>query len=234
MTSTETRIKITTLATSIIFIILFISSFVIIQVVSVSTPRKRAGAVQQEGALCLWEKPCRERHGWGWSLFLFVSRSKQKGRKINKSDLKKMESQPLLYLWHERLTFWISWYLWQNVQFKKYLVDNLHAQGFFQAIFNHMGPNMARGWQGDSAGTKVIIFPSSCICLGALNFCCNQISYFFCLISIISCYLGEAWRGATWQQNCTNTKGSLFICSIYRICESSNCDTRVANTNTNT
>ena len=127
-----------------------------IQVVSVATPRKRSGAVQQEGALCLWEEPCRERHGWGWSLLLFVSRSKQKGRKINKSELKKMESQHLLYLWHERLTFWISWYLWQKIQL--YLVDNLHAQVFFQAIFNHMGPNMARGWQGDSAGTKVIIF----------------------------------------------------------------------------
>ena len=89
MTSTETRIKIRTLATSIIFIILFISSFVIIQVVSVPTPRKRAGAVQQEGALCLWEKPCRERHGWGWSLFLFVSRSKQKGRKSTNLNWKK-------------------------------------------------------------------------------------------------------------------------------------------------
>ena len=130
---------------------------------------------------------------------------------------------------HCYLTFWVSWYLWQNVQFKNiYIVDNLHAPGIFQAIFNHMGPNMARGWQGDSAGTKVIFFPSSCFCLGALNFCCNQISDFFCLISIISCYLGEAWRGATWQQNCTNTKGSLFICSIYRSCESSNCNTRVA------
>ena len=81
MTSTETRIKIRTLATSIIFIISFISSFVIIQVVSVPTPRKRSGAVQQEGALCLWEEPCRERHGWGWSFLLFVSRSKQKREK---------------------------------------------------------------------------------------------------------------------------------------------------------
>ena len=68
----------------------FISSFVIIiQVVSVATARKRCGSVQQEGALCLWEEPCRERHGWGWSLLLFVSRSKQKGRKINKFELKK-------------------------------------------------------------------------------------------------------------------------------------------------
>ena len=25
-----------------------------------------------------------------------------------------------------------------------------------QAIFHHMGPNMARGWEGDSAGTKVV------------------------------------------------------------------------------
>ena len=151
--------------------------------------------------------------------FLLVAANKR-GEKSTNLNWKKMESQPLLYLWHERLTFWISWYLWQNVQFKNiYIVDNLHASGIFQAIFNHMGPNMARGWQGDSAGTKVIIFPSSCICLGALNFCCNQISYFFCLISIISCYLGEAWRGATWQQNCTNTKGSLFICSIYCVCE---------------
>ena len=60
---------------------------------------------------------------------------------------------------HCYLTFWVSWYLWQNVQFKNiYIVDNLHVPGIFQAIFNHMGPNMARGWQGDSAGTKVIIF----------------------------------------------------------------------------
>ena len=89
MTSTETRIKIRTLATSIIFITLFILSFVIIQVVSVPTPRKRAGSVQQEGALCLWEEPCRERHGWGWSFLLFVSRSKQKGRKSTNLNWKK-------------------------------------------------------------------------------------------------------------------------------------------------
>ena len=86
-------------------------------------------------------------------------------------------------------------------------------------------------WPEDGRETLLVqrwsFFPSSCICLGALNFCCNQISDFFCLIFIISCYLGEAWRGATWQQNCTNTKGSLFICSIYRICESSNCDDTV-------
>ena len=34
---------------------------------------------------------------------------------------------------------------------------NLHILSVVQAenIFNHMGPNMARGWQADSAGTRL-------------------------------------------------------------------------------
>ena len=198
---------------------------IIIQVLSVPTPRKRSGAVQQEGALCLWEEPCRERHGWGWSLLLFVSRSKQKGRKSTNLNWKKWNLNICYICDMSALHFGFL-----DICDKKFSYTSLTTfmpKFFFQAIFNHMGPNMARGWQGDSAGTKVIFFPSSCFCLGALNFCCNQISDFFCLISIISCYLGEAWRGATWQQNCTNTKGSLLICSIYRICESSYCNARV-------
>ena len=35
----------------------------------------------------------------------------------------------------------------------------LHIETFYflqaEAIFNHMGPNMARGWMADSAGTRV-------------------------------------------------------------------------------
>ena len=220
MTSTETRIKITTLATSIIFIILFISSFVIIQVVSVPTPRKRAGAVQQEGALCLWEKPCRERHGWGWSLFLFVSRSKQKGRKINKSELKKngISTSVISVTWAPYILDFLIFVTKCAVQ--KISSWQPSCPWFF---FRQYSTTWVLIWPGVGRETLLVqrwsFVPSSCFCLGALKFCCNQISYFFCLISIISCYLGEAWRGATWQQNCTNTKGSLFICSIYCVCE---------------
>ena len=128
----------------------------IIQVVSVPTPRKRSGAVQQEGALCLWEESCRERHGWGWSLLLFVSRSKQKGRKSTNLNWKKWNLNICYICDMSALHFGFL-----DICDKKFSYISLTTfmpKFFFQAIFNHMGPNMARGWQGDSAGTKVIIF----------------------------------------------------------------------------
>ena len=86
-------------------------------------------------------------------------------------------------------------------------------------------------WPGVGRETLLVqrwsFFPSSCFCLGTLNFCCNQISYFVCLISIISCYeslsdVGEirVWFASKILTPCRMHWNAFLIAQIKAKCHS--------------